>query len=201
MKELASHLWKRDHKNASSVVEDVNLFATTITSFASSLNDYAYQSGRATKAIELVNLVTNLGTTAVESLSTKEGRSNPWFVAATAASAAVSIGRVAVEFALEEGGTLDKAKFGLDMAQMALQVTKWGTKPSVAKAVGKEYAASMASATASLASDVQEVRARIGTSNTSLRSAQSAPVAGSARPQEWAQAAELKNRKGKGPAR
>lgn len=60
---------KKNHPDADSVIADLSAIVTTTTSFASSINNYAFQSDKAQLGIDITNAVTGLGTTAAEGIN------------------------------------------------------------------------------------------------------------------------------------
>ncbi|MFJ6197316.1 hypothetical protein [Micromonospora sp. NPDC092111] len=179
LKDSLSGLGKRSHPDADSVIADLSAISTTITTFGSSINSYAFQNEKAQLGIEITNAVTSLGTTAAEGIrSYQTGEvKNPYYIAANVASFAISVGRTAVDLAMEEGNNKETAKFAIDVAQMATQIAKWGTKPSAKKAKGMEYDG-LAAEVSTLRAEVESARSAIGASTSSVRTFRSAPAAG-----------------------
>ncbi|HWS35926.1 MAG TPA: hypothetical protein VN408_24700 [Actinoplanes sp.] len=175
-KESVSKLVHRSHPNADTMIADLSAITTTATTFASSINNYAFQSDKVQRGIDITNAITSLGTTAEQGLQAyRSGNvSDPYYITANVTSFALSVGRTAVDLAMEPGVTKETAKFAIDMAQMATQVAKWGTKPSAKKAKGAEYD-DLAASVHQLQSEVQSVRSMFASG--SVHSTHSAPVA------------------------
>ncbi|MGC4892300.1 hypothetical protein [Micromonospora sp. DT31] len=177
----AASAWTRQHINSNSIADDVILVATSSTAFATAINDFAFQSQTGGRVIELTNAATNLGTGVVELLTKSEQRDNPAFVVSTLASGAISVARAVVDFALNKDEVTQKnVQFGLTLAQMALQVCKWATKPSVAKAMGKEAAKALRPLATSVENDVQSATRAVGAFSAPQRRA-TAPASSSRR--------------------
>ena len=182
-KDQLSGLVAKSHPNADTLVEDLSAITTTATTFAAMINNYAFQNDKVQRGIDITNAITSLGTTAsqgVQSYQSGEVR-DPYYIMANVASFALAVGRTSVDLAMEPGVTKETAKFAIDLAQMATQVAKWGTKPSAKKGKGQEYDA-LAEQTSRLASEVQSIRSGIGASG-SVHTSRSAPVGGSSRNQ------------------
>ncbi|WP_432838979.1 hypothetical protein [Dactylosporangium sp. CA-092794] len=169
------------------MLQDLAAITESASSFGSALNDYAFEGNKtAQRAIDITNMVTSLGGAAAHGWDVAHGdkQLHPYYVAASVASAALSTARTAVGIAMDEGTSKETAKFAIDMAQAAMQVAKWGTKPSEKKGKGKDYDAvasevsSLRAQTQSLQSQVDSASRIVGTSTASVHSSQSAPVAG-----------------------
>ncbi|GIJ75741.1 hypothetical protein SAMN05443287_103632 [Micromonospora phaseoli] len=181
LRDSVKGLLEKAHPDSTNTVEDISNFITTVTSFTSAINDYEFQSDKAQYGIDITNAITNLGTAAYSGLDAyRKGEvKHPAYIAANMAGFALSVGRTALDLVGTSGDDMMKAKFAIDVAQMAVQVAKWGTKPSAAKAKGGEHAA-MTAELQSLRSQVSQAASVVSARSASLesvRSARSAPPA------------------------
>ncbi|WP_433533056.1 hypothetical protein ACQPYA_14225 [Micromonospora sp. CA-263727] len=178
LKDQLSSLGK-SHPDANSLTSELGAIVTTTTSFGSLINNYAFQEEKVQLGLEITNAVTSLGTTAAEGIDAyvKGEVKNPYYIAANVASFALSVGRTAVDLAMEDGNNKETAKFAIDVAQMATQVAKWGTKPSAKKAKGEGYD-ELKQEVRSLQQEVESARSALASSSGSVHSWRSAPAGG-----------------------